>query len=359
MDTLPVVELRAVTKTFGDVTAVNNTTLQIHDGEFYSLLGPSGCGKTTILRLIAGLETPTRGEIYLNGQAMVNIPAFKRPVNTVFQSYALFPHMTVEQNVTFGLEMTKLPKSEIRQRVAETVEMVQLTGLTQRRPRQLSGGQQQRVALARALVNHPKVLLLDEPLAALDHKLRQAMQLELKKLQQRVGITFLYVTHDQEEALTMSDRIAILHKGHILQVGRPAEIYEQPASRFVADFIGETNFFDGVAESVENDLVKVRVGKQLLITARAVHKPGLGQSVCVAVRPERIKLSVADNAEGYTGEIVDSVYSGVDIRYHVQLWEGYRVIVKEQNSPDFNSRFYVGQRVSVHWHPSSALILLE
>ncbi|GIV92754.1 MAG: hypothetical protein KatS3mg056_1463 [Chloroflexus sp.] len=230
------IELRDVVKRFGDVVAVDHVNLQIRDGEFFSLLGPSGCGKTSSLRMIAGFELPTAGSILIHGREMGITPPHLRPVNTVFQSYALFPHMTVAQNVAFGLEMRKTPKAEIAHRVREALELVRLTGLEERRPRQLSGGQQQRVALARALVNHPEVLLLDEPLGALDQKLRKEMQLELKSLQARVGITFVFVTHDQEEALTMSDRIAVMNKGKILQVGTPTEIYERPNCRFVADF---------------------------------------------------------------------------------------------------------------------------
>ena len=252
------VELTGVTKQFGDFVAVREIDLQIRDGEFFSLLGPSGCGKTTTLRMIAGFEQPTVGEVYIHGQPVAGIPPYRRPVNTVFQSYALFPHMTVAQNVAFGLEMKKVAKPEIERRVAEALELVQLRQMETRRPRQLSGGQQQRVALARALVNRPEVLLLDEPLGALDLKLRKAMQLELKQIQSEVGITFVYVTHDQEEALTMSDRIAVMDVGIVQQVGAPRDIYEHPNNRFVADFIGETNFLTGdvaeVGEPVKVDL---------------------------------------------------------------------------------------------------------
>ena len=228
------IELVNVTKRFGNVVAVDDVSLKIEDGEFFSLLGPSGCGKTTTLRMIAGLEFVTEGEILLHGNAMGQTPAFKRPVNTVFQNYALFPHRTVERNVSFGLEMQKVPKEEIKSRVIEALEMVRLPDLARRRPKELSGGQQQRIALARALVNRPEVLLLDEPLGALDLKLRKTMQLELKQLQEQVGITFIYVTHDQEEALTMSDRIAVMNLGKVLQIGPPEEIYERPTTRFVA-----------------------------------------------------------------------------------------------------------------------------
>ncbi|MCA9918667.1 MAG: spermidine/putrescine ABC transporter ATP-binding protein, partial [Anaerolineales bacterium] len=245
------VKLDHVTKQFGDFTAVHEMVMEIADGEFFSMLGPSGCGKTTTLRMIAGFEQPTSGELYIMGQPVAGIPAYRRPVNTVFQNYALFPHMTVAQNVAFGLEMAKVPKSEIDKRVAEALEQVQMTPMSQRKPTQLSGGQQQRVALARALVNRPKVLLLDEPLGALDLKLRKAMQLELKQIQSEVGITFIYVTHDQEEAMTMSNRIAVMSNGLVQQIGAPREIYEHPHNRFVADFIGETNFLEGNVTEID------------------------------------------------------------------------------------------------------------
>src|SRR5512145_1230470 len=239
------VELQNITKRFGDFIAVDDVSLDIKDGEFFSLLGPSGCGKTTCLRMIAGFELPSEGEIKIRGKSMGDTPPYKRPVNTVFQNYALFPHMTVFENVAFGLEMQKVSRAEIKTRVKEALEMVRLPQLADRKPRQLSGGQQQRIALARALVNRPQVLLLDEPLSALDLKLRKAMQLELKELQHQVGITFIFVTHDQEEAITMSDRIAVMNEGVVQQVGAPREIYESPRNRFVADFIGETNFIEG------------------------------------------------------------------------------------------------------------------
>jgi spermidine/putrescine transport system ATP-binding protein len=248
MDTAIDVELQGVRKSFREVVAVDGVSLRIERGEFFSLLGPSGCGKTTTLRMIAGFEHPTEGEVLIQGRAMGETPPFARNVNTVFQHYALFPHMTVAENVGFGLKMKGRKRSEIETRMSEALELVRLSGYEQRRPRQLSGGQQQRVALARALINHPAVLLLDEPLGALDLKLRKEMQTELKRLQKSVGITFIYVTHDQEEALTMSDRIAVMNGGQVEQVGLPEEIYERPQSRFVADFIGETNFIEGLVE---------------------------------------------------------------------------------------------------------------
>ncbi|HER34462.1 MAG TPA: ABC transporter ATP-binding protein, partial [Halothiobacillaceae bacterium] len=298
MDQTFAVELVNVTKRFpgpggapgGEVLAVDDVTLQIQDGEFYSLLGPSGCGKTTSLRMIAGFEHPTEGEVYIHGKPMGLTPAYQRNTNMVFQSYALFPHMNIERNVGFGLEMKKVSKEEIRQRVGEALDMVRLSGYGPRKPNQLSGGQQQRVALARALVNRPEVLLLDEPLGALDLKLRKEMQLELKNLQKEVGITFVYVTHDQEEALTMSDRIAVMHQGRALQVGSPTEIYERPSCRFVADFIGETNFLNGVVEEQGDGVVCVVVGGRLRVLAETDETFPRGAQVTAAVRPEKIRL---------------------------------------------------------------------
>src|SRR6266542_4142849 len=258
------VELRDVVKQFvtpegSELDAVDHVTMQIRNGEFFSMLGSSGCGKTTSLRMIAGFEWPTEGEVYIENKPMGHTPPFKRKVNTVFQSYALFQHLTIYQNVAFGLEMEGVNTDEIKKRVGRALDMVQLTGMYRRKPKQLSGGQQQRVALARALVKVPDVLLLDEPLGALDLKLRKEMQLELKTLQQQLGITFIYVTHDQEEALTMSDRIAVMSKGRVQQIGTPVEIYERPANRFVADFIGESNFFEGTIKSLSKNEAVVHI----------------------------------------------------------------------------------------------------
>jgi len=357
------VELREVSKRFGDVEAVHQVSLQIRDGEFFSLLGPSGCGKTTTLRIIAGFERPTHGEVYIKGERMNEIPPFHRPVNTVFQHYALFPHMTVFENVAFGLEMKRLPRAEIRRRVEEALRLVRLAGLENRYPRQLSGGQQQRVALARALVNRPAVLLLDEPLGALDLKLRKEMQLELKALQHQVGITFIYVTHDQEEAMTMSDRIAVMNQGRVLQVGTPVEIYERPATRFVADFIGETNFLEGRVVDREEGAVRVEI-EGLPVFAAPVEGVRRGQTVTVAIRPERIRLS-AEEPEGlpnrYPGVIEEVLYIGTDTLLRVRVGEriGLRVRTQNQDGDAALQRYRPGTGIWVAWLPESARVLTE
>ena len=390
------VELTDVTKQFGDFVAVHDLNLQIRDGEFFSLLGPSGCGKTTTLRMIAGFEQPTMGEVYIHGQPVAGIPPYRRPVNTVFQSYALFPHMTVAQNVAFGLEMKKVAKLEIERRVAEALELVQLSQMENRRPRQLSGGQQQRVALARALVNRPEVLLLDEPLGALDLKLRKAMQLELKQIQSEVGITFVYVTHDQEEALTMSDRIAVMDAGIVQQVGAPRDIYEHPHNRFVADFIGETNFVTGTVAEV-GDLVMVDLGDLLVQGSADGRSLSLGQAITLAIRPEKINLYpqgevdvtkagldmdeamhlfqgelpdkkvdmrqylAADESNVVVdGRISEAIYIGTDTRYRVNLANDDTLFVRVQNfGSRYDTFFDVGNDVYVHWDADNAQVLTE
>lgn len=359
------VELRNVTKRFGDFTAVDDVGLQIQNGEFFSLLGPSGCGKTTTLRMIAGFELPTEGEIYLNGQPVGQLPPFKRNVNTVFQNYALFPHMTVTENVAFGLEMKKLARAEIEKRVEEALHLVRLPGMGQRKPRQLSGGQQQRVALARALVNRPEVLLLDEPLGALDLKLRKAMQLELKDLQESLGITFIFVTHDQEEAMTMSDRIAVMDQGRVLQVGTPAEIYEHPNSRFVADFIGETNFLPCKVVGRENGMATVEVSNRLSMEAECSHEVQVGQEGSVIIRPEKITIhshQVAAPGQDtiFPGVVNEVVYIGTDTRFVVRLEDGSLINVRHQNvmASDPLAHFSRGDQVYVSWQAKAARVLV-
>ncbi len=358
------VKLDNITKQFGDFTAVDSLTMEIADGEFFSLLGPSGCGKTTTLRMIAGFEQPTYGEIYIMGQPVAGIPAYRRPVNTVFQSYALFPHMTVEQNVAFGLQMAKVGKSETAKRVADSLNQVQMGDYAMRKPNQLSGGQRQRVALARALVNRPRVLLLDEPLGALDLKLRKAMQLELKQIQAEVGITFIYVTHDQEEAITMSDRIAVMSDGVVQQVGPSREIYEQPSNRFVADFIGETNFINGTVVSADEHTVLESSGVTFSGHSRQVIANGT--KATLAIRPEKITIHPKGSASGIEsyvaldGQILDVIYIGTDNRYQVQLVTGDTIFVRVQNlGQEDQIIFDKGSMVTVQWAKDNGQVLTE
>ncbi|HEX9333093.1 MAG TPA: ABC transporter ATP-binding protein [Anaerolineales bacterium] len=362
------VELRDVVKKFitpegHDLAAVDHVNMQIKNGEFFSMLGSSGCGKTTSLRMIAGFEWPTEGEVYIEGKPMGHTPPFQRNVNTVFQNYALFQHMSVYENVAFGLEMEGSNKEEIKQRVDRALEMVQLTGLDRRRPKQLSGGQQQRVALARALVKIPNVLLLDEPLGALDLKLRKEMQLELKALQQKVGITFIYVTHDQEEALTMSDRIAVMSKGKVLQVGMPVEIYERPNCRFVADFIGESNFFVGKLKSLSKEEAVVHLPSlNTEVTGLPVSEGMVkGEEVVVSIRPEKVRLAEnnALNQNCFEGKVVNTVYIGSDTHVIVEV-NGVKMKVWEQNRIsrlDPRSFYAIGQKVSLMLMPENMLVL--
>ncbi len=360
------IKLRDVTKRFpnpagGEVTAVKKASLEIKDGEFFSMLGPSGCGKTTTLRMIAGFELPTEGEIFIHGKEMGQVPAFKRPVNTVFQQYALFPHMTIGQNVGFGLEMKGVGRAERDRRVTEALELVRLPGMEKRKSKQLSGGQQQRIALARALINRPEVLLLDEPLGALDLKLRKQMQLELKTLQREVGITFIYVTHDQEEALTMSDRIAVMSDGLILQVGEPEEIYESPANKFVADFIGETNFLDGQVAAQDGDFVEIQVGQSGIVRLAADRSFTPGQRVTVAVRPEKLRLNapleIGNNLSGVAEEII---YIGTDSHYGVRLPDGQFLRARQQNlNPESKSICGTGEVVTISFTQTAARVLTE
>ena len=347
------VDLREVTKRFGSVIAVRGVTLGVPDGEFFSLLGPSGCGKTTTLRMIGGFEMPSEGEILIGGEPQGYKPPYQRPVNTVFQSYALFPHMTVDQNVAFGLEMQKVPKKDVQRNVEEALEMVRLSGYGKRRPRELSGGQQQRVALARALVNHPKVLLLDEPLGALDLKLRKAMQLELKALQERVGITFVYVTHDQEEALTMSDRIGVMRRGVLLQVGTPREIYGNPATRFVADFIGDTNYIPGEIVSLEGGMAQVVIGSGVRLLATCRGNLAQGQQVTVGFRPEQSRLEAGEPPAGSNSlrcALTDLIYTGSSITYVLRSPDGTLVSSRRQNEgPETASEVTLGSEVTLCW----------
>jgi spermidine/putrescine transport system ATP-binding protein len=352
----PAVSLHGVTKKFSEhVTAVDNVDLEIQEGEFFSLLGPSGCGKTTTLRMIAGLEFPTDGSVRIYDEEMGLKPPNKRPVNTVFQSYALFPHMNVEDNVAFGLRMQKESKAEVSRKVGEAIELVRLEGMEKRKPKQLSGGQQQRVALARALVNRPKVLLLDEPLGALDLKLRQTMQLELADIQDEVGITFIYVTHDQEEALTMSDRIAVMDEGQLIQVGTSEEIYETPANLFVAAFVGEMSFLDG--EIAEPGAVRLNGGQ--IVQAITDGEPGT--SVTLTLRPERVQLyrnreecPVGRNA--IDGSVARRIFQGDSLFYEVEVGPSGSIEVHVENLPGM-TRWDVGDYVVVDFHHQAARAL--
>lgn len=356
------IELRNVTKRFGEITAVDAVSLQIREGEFFSLLGPSGCGKTTTLRLIAGFEQPSSGDVLLEGQSVSGIPPHKRNVNTVFQSYALFPHLSVAENIAFGLKMKRVAKPETKARVEEALDLVELAGLGSRRPSELSGGQQQRVALARALVNHPSILLLDEPLAALDLKLRKQMQIELKSLQRKVGITFVYVTHDQGEALSLSDRLAVMHEGGVLQVGTPSDLYEYPANHFVADFIGQSNFLPGVITECEADVLTMQVSDTTL-SLKAPGQDGCqpGQQVTLAIRPERIQVSDAlsqQTGNQLPGMVDEVMYLGTVLQYAVTISESVRMLIHQPNLGNATTERYVrGTAVTLTWAPEHGVIL--
>jgi spermidine/putrescine transport system ATP-binding protein len=366
---LPEIRLVDLTKQFREVRAVDDVSLEIRGGEFFSLLGPSGCGKTTTLRMIGGFELPSSGRIELRGRDMTNDPPDKRPVNMVFQNYALFPHLDVGGNIAFGLKRRHVEKAEIAHRTSEALELVHLAGYEKRKPNQLSGGQQQRVALARALVNRPNVLLLDEPLGALDLKLRKRLQIELKRIQTEVGITFVYVTHDQEEALTMSDRIAVMNRGRIEQLGTPEELYDRPATRFVADFIGTTNLLHGTVENLEADcaILRLESGDRCRIG-----RPGreIGQWVDVSLRPETVAIRALDPdapgaARGSTldqvpggpdlvGSIQQSAYLGASVQYQVLTNGGLAMTVLASKSA---VRLEAGQAVTLAWPPAEALVL--
>jgi spermidine/putrescine transport system ATP-binding protein len=333
----PSVRLDHVTKRFGDFTAVREMNLEIPRGQFFTMLGPSGCGKTTTLRMVAGFEDPSEGRVLLDGDDVTDLPAFRRPTNTVFQSYALFPHRNVEQNVAFGLQRQKVDKDEIRRRVAEELERVGLTAEAKRKPAQLSGGQQQRVALARALVNRPAVLLLDEPLGALDLKLRKQLQVELKSIQRDVGITFVYVTHDQEEALTMSDKIAVMNRGIVEQVSDPESVYERPATTFVAGFIGVSNLMPGEVISANGDGAKLRLDAGPTVRTPGTGGASAGERAHAVVRPEKLVLTPAsestpDGRPSVEGQVESSLYLGTATQMVVKLGDGTRMTVLVPNA---------------------------
>jgi spermidine/putrescine transport system ATP-binding protein len=356
MDNVYEVELDNVSKRFGDLTAVDAVTLGIRRGEFLTLLGPSGCGKTTLLRMIAGFATPDSGRVRLGGRDVTDLPPYRRDVTTVFQQYALFPHLNVFNNVAFGLQRRRAARDEMNRRVADALEMVRLSGLDQRMPAELSGGQQQRVALARALVLEPRVLLLDEPLAALDLKLRKQMQVELKGLQRRLGISFIYVTHDQEEALTMSDRIVVMNAGRVEQIGRAEEIYERPVSEFVAGFIGLSNIIEGTVAAVRDGVSVINIANVSI----AVQSGGaaVGERIRLMVRPEKVRLSTNDTDHALRGRIESAVYLGESTQWRVALGGGQAITALEQNHQPFDSaQERIGQTVAVSWEPASAVIL--
>ena len=366
------IEVRTVRKVFDSagkqVTALNDVSVKIKRNEFFTLLGPSGCGKTTLLRLIAGFEFPTAGSILLNGKDIATLPPYRRPVNTVFQSYALFPHMSVAQNIAFGLTMQRKPKAQIAQRIDEVLRLVRMEDLRDRATSEISGGQQQRVALARALAPSPEVLLLDEPLSALDYKLRKEMQIELKRMQSDTGITFIFVTHDQEEALTMSDRVAVMSAGKILQVGSPHDIYERPLDRFVAGFIGESNFLQGRVVGARAGLAQVAldIGAENKPTlwagnnslARDVSRPD-AETITVVVRPEHASLTNSAEGATFTGTLQNIVYSGTDTHYHVSLANGQSFIVRSQNRRGGEANHDLGQVVGIHIDEAAAQLVTQ
>jgi spermidine/putrescine transport system ATP-binding protein len=362
---LPAIQLSGVTKDFHAgsevISAVREMDLQIREGEFFSMLGPSGCGKTTTMRMIAGFEDPTTGTVWLQGKDVTSDPPNKRDVNMVFQSYALFPHMSVFENVAFGLRRRQVPKNEITTQVGQILEIVDLSGRENRRPRELSGGQQQRVALARALVNHPKALLLDEPLGALDLKLRQAMQVELKRIQREVGITFVYVTHDQGEALTMSDRIAVMNDGLIEQLASPREIYEHPASRFVAGFIGTSNLLTGTAARVGDSaaVIEVSADECIIVPVRDV-AVAQGDTLEVTVRPEKIDLGKQPPPAGscaLRGTVGEVVYLGTSTNFTIATTTGAEIVVFQQNSASASDVVGRGDSIWLSWQPQHSYLI--
>src|SRR6266566_6012587 len=356
------IALEGVSKGFGKTRAVQDVTVAIGEGEFFSLLGPSGCGKTTTLRMIAGFEVPDEGRIVLQGQDVTSVSANRRKVNMVFQQYALFPHMSIYDNVAFGLKVKRVPRGEHSERVHEMLRVVELEGLERRRTRQLSGGQQQRVALARALVNKPAALLLDEPLGALDVKLRKQMQLELKRIQNTLGTTFVYVTHDQEEALAMSDRIAVMNSGRVEQTGSPRDIYEHPSTAFVADFIGSLNALELRIDELVGENAVMRLGEdvRVVVPVGSGHRPG--ETVRVAVRPERVQIEAAgspllDGGSRLEGRIAEIVFLGMYTQFHVDTRAG--ALVSHRLADESLAPFEPGARVTLSWEPEQASLLGE
>jgi spermidine/putrescine transport system ATP-binding protein len=364
MTSPPVIEFRKVSKRFGEILAVAENDLAVREGEFLSILGPSGCGKTTSLRMMAGFEQPTEGQVLLKGEIVNGVPAYRRPVNMVFQHYALFPHLTVADNVSYGLRQRtpKPPREEIAKAVAAALAMVRLPGYEKRRSWELSGGQQQRVALARALINRPAVLLLDEPLAALDRKLRREMQIELQNLQRNVGITFLLVTHDQEEALSMSDRVCIMRDGRIVQIGTPRELYDEPVNRYVADFVGKSNFFEGRAGATNKVMTKVTfaIGET---SGRTTAPCAAGDEVVLSIRPERMLLAAsrkglpAQATVRVDARVLNRIFLGEHTEYVVDNDKLGSFTVLAPRQPEPGGSFSIGDTIAVGWQPESALVL--
>jgi putrescine transport system ATP-binding protein len=360
----PFISFKNVTKKFGDFTAVDDLSLNIYTREFFALLGASGCGKSTLLRMLAGFEQPTSGEIVLDGQNLAGTPPYRRPVNMMFQSYALFPHMTVEKNIAFGLRQDGMPKNEIAERVAQMLKLVKLEQFARRKPNQLSGGQRQRVALARSLAKRPKVLLLDEPLGALDKKLREETQFELMDLQQSLGLTFVVVTHDQEEAMTMADRIAVMSHGKVVQVATPAEVYEAPNCRFVADFIGDVNIFDGNVTTAKSGIVEIAVDNGFTLRTATNDTPAVGSRAGFAVRPEKLRVSRSAPANASVnaaeGEIWDIAYLGDMTVFHVKLKNGQVVKASSLNAVrSVEEPFGYDQQVWVSFDENAGVLLKD
>ncbi len=361
---MALLEIRNITRRFGDFTAVDHVTLSIEAGEFFCLLGPSGCGKTTLLRLVAGFDVPNGGSIWLDGRDMTGVPPEKRNVHTVFQSYALFPHMTVAQNISFPLKMAQVADTEISRRVDEALEDVSLTGMSARYPNELSGGQKQRVAVARALISRPKLLLLDEPLAALDAKLKERMQLELITLQKEVGITFVYVTHDQQEALALAHRIAVMNHGRVEQLDEPSRIYSYPRNRFVADFIGTCNILDAQVLSVDGERMQLEIPGLGEVSAMRTEAVEVGQRGALALRPEQVAISPQLNADPahnhFNGKVFDFLYLGDVTVYVVELPNGSRIEAMLPNSAPGRAKFFeAGDAVDISWRTDAGRFLVE
>ena len=348
-----IIEVSHVSKYFGEKTALDDVTLNVKKGEFVTILGPSGCGKTTLLRLIAGFQTASEGEIRISGMEITQTPPHKRPVNTVFQKYALFPHLNVYDNIAFGLKLKKTPKAEIKKRVSEMLDLVQLPGFEKRKPSELSGGQRQRVAIARSLVNNPKVLLLDEPLGALDLQLRRAMQLELKRLQKKLGITFIYITHDQEEAINMSDRIAVMNKGTFEQIGTPDEIYNHPKTSYVATFVGNANILKGTAQETEADILKVSLAGSIVSAVAEGKKIAPGTPVTLAVRSENMIFDETCQS-GMEAVVVEKSFAGGLLRVVLKLADGTEVIA---NRHGIDAGVQPGQKVTCHFDAENAVLV--